>query len=263
MPTLREYAGCLIDPFDVDDGRKGSFLLRCQQVIDKLHPNTAPPLTTSSNIYNRARQRLSQWRVNFQKVANAVVKDVITARYGRSNNPKEDSRVTLKRNKDLIKAFVEETITGGSMFWRVPGTETSRADGSFRSFYILRVFACHLRDTEDSIFEWADGLPRGALLLSAVAVDRAFHAWKTGAFVELTAFQKENMEDELEEYLSSVLPLCEKSHRFDRVISMARKYITPGPDQSRKLSPVESSSSRGYQRGGVDASSPPPDSSEV
>ncbi|KAK7684247.1 hypothetical protein QCA50_012571 [Cerrena zonata] len=245
IPTILTHYGGEQNAWDTDHGHEDLFTKLLQEAIDHACPDQGYVVKKSDNIYKQARQKVYDWRAQFKKIANAVLRDEIQI---------------LGLSAQETEPFVNDALQK-QLAYHGRGD-----DGELRIFqskYLLNVFASHFESIQGSLRDDV-AYPIGAFALSLLAVQVAFQSFETGRFVAGPQFNEKNFGDDFDIHVQNVRDLLKPNavHRFDAVIAKAKAIVTtkPGTRQSslrrapQSMPITTSRAPRIFQ-----ASSPPPE----
>ncbi|TRM55859.1 hypothetical protein BD626DRAFT_521816 [Schizophyllum amplum] len=133
-------------------------------------------------------QRTVEYRHSFATTANKFLTKVLTkTKVGNDADPEALMFPTPESRKDMVGRYRK----GLRFLYSDPDFDNPKSStGIFRSAYYLVVLAHHFKCAQGALpppgksVEDPPDPPIGAMVLAAIAIERAFKAWKTGEFVE-------------------------------------------------------------------------------
>ncbi|EIM82545.1 uncharacterized protein STEHIDRAFT_134093 [Stereum hirsutum FP-91666 SS1] len=226
MPTLYHITSVSYAPFTYGP-TADLYLDLVTRLVSHLCPDKDYEVTRKCILYRRSKSSQDTWRNHYQKTANTVVTEALT--------------ISRKKGGDAaVKAHVKRALGPcGEAFWEKPHPTTPT--GPLCSPYILEVFGIqYVKATEGAIKEFydPDDLPVGALLLSVLAVHRAFMSCESGTSEGLEPFSGEDqwIKDRTRDYLAehptdrhrdgSIRQLIKRPRLFHELIRKATERVS-------------------------------------
>ncbi|KAI0688828.1 hypothetical protein C8Q76DRAFT_803289 [Earliella scabrosa] len=215
IPTVIEYYGAKVDPWNSQEHGRDELLNLCQDLINDLCPRADYHLTKQDILYKVIQQEIYEWRSGFPNAVVSIINDKIFELFGA--NPK----------RPQVQTWVRQALAdGGEALWGKPDNRhPERARGSLQSRYVLGAFGTHLAATDGAIYVY--GPPVGALSLAATAVQHVLGMYKTGKFIPGKAFSAANVSYLTESwYRKAVARYARNEEKFRKLVRKATKHAT-------------------------------------
>ncbi|KAI0067056.1 hypothetical protein BV25DRAFT_1988120 [Artomyces pyxidatus] len=239
IPTILAFYGSQINPFLID-GEDGNLLLSLlTEVVSAISPEQHYTAVQGDKIYAQTKREIQNWIKEFPRTAITAVTAAVKPFLSKPSQ---------------VRSFVADALNpGGAAFWGQP--HPTEFKDAFQSPYMIAAFGHHVRDTSGSRLD-TDGTwnATGALLLSIMAVLRAFSVYASGKFVvPRDQFSFEKLERPMREWLKgrAVQDFLRKPHRQEQLY----QKVASTERRSRSAKGVTSYSVMDI----CDRSSPPPE----
>ncbi|KDQ55328.1 hypothetical protein JAAARDRAFT_195728 [Jaapia argillacea MUCL 33604] len=190
ITTILRILRTRFNPWNLD-GDGDDFLNLLMRVVDYVCPQEQIDIEVGSPTFTYAKQRVYDWRADFQKRGIRVVKNAILREVGKDafNGTKQAI---------VIQWVVKVSGKNGAAFWGKP--DSKNPSEAFQSPYILETFSTHLKSMTRSVMkemqevenmgegdvdyeEENGGLPAGALTLATIAVQCTFQMYSSGKYI--------------------------------------------------------------------------------
>ncbi|KAH9946457.1 hypothetical protein B0H21DRAFT_822760 [Amylocystis lapponica] len=200
IPTVLDTMGTLSNPWEIMPAEQVQIY---QDVWDMVMSNNPQTITSQCAIYSIALQRVYDWCSNFAKAALTHVRH-----FFKHNIQDALKKHHLEDTPEGRAAWVSEQITGNFLF-QYGKIDTLAEDRSiiswskpFQYLLVLSTLACHMNTTASAL-PYIKAVPKGALAMSVIAVERAIETYRTGVYESGDKF--------LEQIWSPILNLYQKS----------------------------------------------------
>ncbi|KAI0060247.1 hypothetical protein BV25DRAFT_1839778 [Artomyces pyxidatus] len=239
IPTILAFYGSQLNPFLID-GEDGALLTSLlTEVIGAISPESHYIAVQGDKIYAQTKREIQNWIKEFPRTAITAVTAAVKPFLSKPSQ---------------VRSFVTDALNpGGAAFWGQP--HPTEFKDAFQSPYMIAAFGHHVRDTLGSQLE-TDGTwnATGALLLSIMAVLRAFSVFASGKLVApRDQFSFEKLEKPMRDWLKgkAVQDFLKKPHRQEQLY----QKVASTERRSRSAKGVTSYSVMDI----CDRSSPPPE----
>ncbi|KAI0056601.1 hypothetical protein BV25DRAFT_1977053 [Artomyces pyxidatus] len=239
IPTILEFYGSQLNPFLID-GEDGTLLTSLlTEVVGAISPESHYSAVQGDKIYAQTKREIQNWIKEFPRTAITAVTAAVKPFLSKPSQ---------------VRSFVTDALNpGGAAFWGQP--HPTEFKDAFQSPYMIAAFGHHVRDTLGSQLD-TDGTwnATGALLLSIMAVLRAFSIFASGKLVApRDQFSFEKLEKPMRDWLKgkAVQDFLRKPHRQEQLY----QKVASTEQRSRSAKGVTSYSVMDI----CDRSSPPPE----
>ncbi|KAL1732450.1 hypothetical protein EV714DRAFT_270656 [Schizophyllum commune] len=213
LPTVISYCGCLRYSWTASS-QPGTITLLKQAFSNIFGDEHADvDLSIGGPVFFVTMQRLVDYRHGFAATANAYLYELLM----KSLDPEDDEKLQFPTQVSR-KQLIAQYKPGMSYMYSDPDFENHKnSTGIYRSGFYLAVLAHHFKCAQGALnfrlksskdgSEQQTPHPVGAMALAAVATERAFKAWKTGAFVEPDDFSYNNYKNQTMTYVNHIRAL--------------------------------------------------------
>ncbi|THG96548.1 hypothetical protein EW026_g5311 [Hermanssonia centrifuga] len=250
VPTYMIFVGGQRDPWNIDDPTAESAIKEAFTVV---YPNVPYPQDSvaQQGMFGVLNQRIYEYRGGFGSTALMALHDYLGA-------------LPQLNCTDLQQAHLKQMLEKKAFLYEKFDMEMDRVTpywgGLLRSPFIIQTFAHHFTFTEGAknVPGFAELTPKGALALSAAAMERAFTLWaegmigfnKRGVPIVLparnartgkeskiqNAFAEQNWGDAIRLYARSVENL--KSGSFAKIVEQAKAFANQTRLASKRHVPM-------------------------
>lgn len=216
--TLIEFYAMQICPWDLDFGDKKVFTTVFNMAFNVI---AVERQVGQQKIHKWVRERIQEWRVDIQAVAQREVDAFFNA---------------FKGPPHEIATYAQHAIQdGGAALWQC--TDTEPPSGLFRSRFMLRTLAEHLRhvkgsrlaelsDLQKHGYLEIDAFPDAAVVLCACAIHLAFDTWATGHLKPGPEFSQASTADIWHKYARLVrINLFDQPPHFEALLNEAEVVL--------------------------------------
>ncbi|KZT03382.1 uncharacterized protein LAESUDRAFT_716212 [Laetiporus sulphureus 93-53] len=175
LPTLRRYAGTLVNPWIIKDE---DFIHALQMIWNAIYGKAASyTVVCNDHVFKLATQRLSEWRSGFGQTALRLL-DTFFA------DDKENLYNTIEDRRDFAEYMLSKLRF---TYEHAEGNNKAEWTGLYQSVFILRLLAYHYTHMKDAIdvpgltgMRRHEDCPIGAIAMSSAATYRALLLWVKG-----------------------------------------------------------------------------------